>query len=65
MWRLQKWPKSFIVVVIPIVFFRVEVLFEGNQEFWNIEMEDVYVIVNDAFYENYLGGNLCKFPDFF
>ena len=28
-------------------------------------MEDVYVIVNDAFYENYLGGNLCKFPDFF
>ena len=64
MWRRKKWLKSFIVVVITIVFlewkFSLKVL-SGVLKYRNGRC---FVVVNDAFYE-LLAGNLCKFPDYF
>ena len=54
MWRRKKWLKSFIVVVITIVFlewkFSLKVL-SGVLKYRNGRC---YVVVNDAFYENYI-----------
>ena len=62
MWRRQKWLKSFIVVVITIVFlewkFSLKVL-SGVLKYRNGRC--YAVVVNEL----YLAGNLCKFPDYF